>query len=58
MMFWWLEKQKEQSKNELMQRLFRIATGYVDNATRVKMKRITYRGITERKLPIDAKGFF
>lgn len=58
MMFWWLEKQKEQSKNELMQRLFRIATGYVDNATRVKMKRITYRGITGRELPIDTKGFF
>ena len=58
MMFWWLEKQKEQSKNELMQRLFHIATGYVDNATRVKMKRITYRGITGRELPIDTKGFF
>jgi transposase-like protein len=57
-MFWWMQKQKELSQIELIERLFNITTGHVSNDTRARMKRITISSLVNRPLPIDTKGVF
>jgi hypothetical protein len=57
-MFWWMQKQKGLNQNELITRLFNIATGHVSNDTRAQMSRITISSLVNRPLPIDTKGFF
>ena len=58
MMFWWLEKNKDISSNDLVSKLYLIMTGYVSSETRKKMKRITVKELCNRKLPIDTKGYY
>lgn len=57
-MFWWLQKNKDLSSNELTSILFRLVTGYVDNTARAKMTRTTIKDLVTRELPIDTKGFY
>lgn len=57
-MFWWLQKNKDLSSNDLTSILFKLVTGYVDNTDRAKMTRTTIKDLVTRKLPIDTKGFY
>ena len=57
-MFWWLQKNKDLSSNDLTGILFKLVTGYVDNTARAKMTRTTIKDLVTRKLPIDTKGFY
>ena len=57
-MFWWVQKNKDLSSKELTNILFRIMTGYVDNADRAKMSKVTISSLVTRKLPIDTKGYY
>ena len=57
-MFWWLQKNKDFSSNDLTSILFRIMTGYVDNADRAKMTRTTIKDLVTKELPIDTKGYY
>lgn len=58
MMFWWLEKNKDLSSNDLCTKLFDIMNGYVSNEARAKMSRVTIKSLVSRELPIDTKGFY
>lgn len=57
MMFWWLEKQKGTSSNELVTRLFSIVTGHISNEARANLNRITIKSLNERKIPIKTVRF-
>lgn len=57
-MFWWLQKNKDLSSNDLTSILFKLVTGYVDNTARAKMTRTTIKDLVTRELPIDTKGFY
>lgn len=57
-MFWWLEKNKDASTNELTNKLFGIMTGQVSMESRLSMSRVTYAQLNSRALPIDTKGYF
>lgn len=57
-MFWWIQKNKDLSSKDLTSILFRIMTGYVDNADRAKMSKVTISSLVTRKLPIDTKGYY
>lgn len=56
--FWWLQKQKEQSPNELISRMFNLITGHVSSETRANLQRITTKDLVTRSFPIDTKGLF
>lgn len=58
MMFWWLQKNKELSINDLYNKLFAIMTGHVSCEARAKMTRVTIGSLVSRELPIDTKGFY
>lgn len=51
--FWWIQKQKDLTQNELVQRLFNIATGHVSSNARANMSRVTRSSLLQRALPID-----
>lgn len=57
-MFWWLQKNKDLSSKELTNILFKLVTGYVDNADRAKMTRTTIKDLVTKELPIDTKGYY
>lgn len=57
-MFWWLQKNKDLSSNDLTSILFKLVTGYVDNTDRANMTRITIKDLVIRELPIDTKDFY
>lgn len=57
-MFWWLQKNKDLSSNDLTSILFKLVTGYVDNTDRAKMTRTTIKDLVTRELPIDTKEFY
>lgn len=58
MMFWWLQKNKEQSLNTLGGQLYDIMTGQVDYEARAKMTKVRIKDLVSRELPIDTKGFY
>ena len=55
MMLWWLEKNKDISKNELCQKLYMILTGSVSIESRARMTQVTFNDLNNRPLPIDYK---
>lgn len=55
MMLWWLEKNKDISKNELCQKLYMILTGSVSIESRARMTQVTFNDLNSRPLPIDYK---
>lgn len=57
-MFWWLEKNKDISKLELMNRLKDILYGTVCSEYRAKMTKVTQKELYDRPLPIDTKGYY
>jgi len=57
-MFWWLQKNKDCNTSELTDKLYKIATGYVDNNVRSDISRTTIKGLVTRELPIDTRGFY
>lgn len=57
-MFWWLQKNKDLSSNDLTSILFKLVAGYVDNTDRANMTRITIKDLVIRELPIDTKDFY
>ena len=57
-MFWWIQKNKDLSSNDLTSILFKQVTGYVGNTDRAKMTRTTIKDLVTRELPIDTKGFY
>jgi len=58
MMFWWLQKNKEQSLNTLGSQLYDIMTGHIDYEARAKMTKVRIKDLVSRELPIDTKGFY
>lgn len=58
MMFWWIQKNKEQSLNTLSNKLYDTMTGKVSMSERAKMSRVTISSLVNRELPIDTKGFY
>ena len=58
MMFWWLQKNKDLSQNDLYTLLFGIMTGCVDNSDRSKINKVTTKELVSRSLPIDTKGYY
>ena len=53
-----LEKNKDISKLELMNRLKDILYGSVCNEYRAKMTKVTQKELYDRPLPIDTKGYY
>lgn len=57
-MFWWLQKNKDLSNNDLTSILFKMVTGYVDNTDKANMTRTTIKELVTRELSIDTKGIY
>ena len=58
MMFWWLEKNKDVTSNELYESLYLILSGNVSNEVRASMKKVVQSELIARPLPIDCKGLY
>lgn len=58
MMFWWLQKNKDESTNNLCEFLYSTLIGCVPNSTRVNMQSIRFNDLKSRHLPIDGKGYY
>ncbi len=58
MMFWWLEKNKDEPTVNLCESLYNLLIGYVPNVTRANMHPVTITRLNARQLPIDCKGYY
>ena len=58
MMFWWLEKNKDEPTVNLCESLYNLLIGYVPNVTRANMHPVTITMLNARPLPIDCKGYY
>lgn len=58
MMFWWLQKNKDEPTNNLCEFLYKLLIGYVPSNIRANMTPVTFGQLIARPLPFDCKGYY